>query len=142
MMSGIHGKHTKPEILVRHGLHARGFRYRLHAKNLPGRPDLIFQKWKAIIFVHGCFWHAHDCKFFKIPATRTDFWLDKIRSNKERDKRQLSELHELGWRTLTVWECVTRKNTEISHEQLFDLIAEWLKNGNDCSEIDLGGIHA
>lgn len=107
-MSRIRGTDTKPEMQLRRGLHALGFRYRLHARDLPGRPDLVFPRHRAVIQVHGCFWHGHDCPMFKTPATRTEFWLTKIRKNRERDTKSAEALREAGWRVLTVWECSVR----------------------------------
>jgi DNA mismatch endonuclease (patch repair protein) len=107
-MSRIRGRDTKPEMLIRHGLHARGFRYRLQDRKLPGRPDLVFPRYHAVVFVHGCFWHGHDCPMFKLPATRQEFWINKITSNRARDARTTAALLELGWRIATVWECSIR----------------------------------
>lgn len=104
-MSRIRGKYTKPELLLRRGLHALGFRFRLHRKDLPGRPDLVFSARRAVIFVHGCFWHGHDCALFKTPSTRTEFWMAKIAANRQRDDRTVADLAAAGWRVLTVWEC-------------------------------------
>lgn len=106
MMSGIQGKNTKPELLVRKYLHSRGLRFRLHAKELPGKPDLVFPKYKAVVFVHGCFWHQHPrCKFAVEPASNVEFWKQKLGANRERDQRNKRMLKALGWRVLTVWEC-------------------------------------
>ena len=107
-MSHIKGRDTKPEMIIRRGLHARGLRFRLHCKELPGRPDLVFPKHRAVIFVHGCFWHAHDCALFKWPQTRKEFWSRKITKNQERDRIALSLLKDQGWRVLTVWECALK----------------------------------
>lgn len=107
-MSGIKGKDTSPEIFLRRSLHALGFRYRLGGGGLPGRPDLVLPKWKAVIFVHGCFWHMHDCSYFKWPKSNPEFWRNKIRSNAARDRRVLRELEALGWRVFTIWECELR----------------------------------
>lgn len=105
-MSQISGKDTKPEMLVRKFLHANGFRYRLHAKDLPGKPDLVLPKYNSVIFVHGCFWHAHEgCKYFKIPETRTEWWKEKLYGNKERDKKNIEKLKKEGWNVIVVWEC-------------------------------------
>jgi DNA mismatch endonuclease (patch repair protein) len=105
-MSQIKGKNTKPEMLVRQYLHAQGLRYRLHTKDLPGKPDLVLPKYKTVVFVHGCFWHKHDgCRYFVIPKTRTEFWMNKIGRNVANDIRQQQELAAAGWRVLTVWEC-------------------------------------
>ncbi len=105
MMSGIRGKNTRPEILVRKALHAQGFRFRLHDKTLPGKPDIVLKKHKTVVFVHGCFWHGHDCKHFKWPKTRPDFWKGKIEGNKERDQKHQRQLEEMGWVVKVVWEC-------------------------------------
>jgi DNA mismatch endonuclease (patch repair protein) len=136
MMSGIQGKNTKPEISIRKALHARGFRYRIHAKNLPGKPDLVLPKYSAVVFVHGCFWHGHSCRYFKIPQTRPDFWRDKIEKNRARDKIQESFLSAEGWRVLVVWECAVRSMNKEKSQLLIDLIAEWLINGNEYLQID------
>jgi DNA mismatch endonuclease (patch repair protein) len=136
MMSGIKGKNTKPEVSVRKALHARGFRYRVHADNLPGKPDLVLPKYKAVVFVHGCFWHGHTCRYFKIPQTRTEFWLEKIQKNQARDRRQELSLLNAGWRVLIVWECAVRSMNREKTLVLIDQIAEWLINGNEYLQID------
>ena len=107
-MSRIRGRDTKPETTIRRGLHARGLRFRLHRKDLPGRPDLTFPKHRAVIFVHGCFWHGHDCPLFTWPKTRKEFWREKIRKNQDRDLRTFLMLKGEGWRVLTVWECALK----------------------------------
>lgn len=104
-MSRIRGRDTKPELLLRRGLHARGFRFRLHCAHLPGRPDLVFPKRRAVILVHGCFWHWHGCRKSQFPATRIAFWRKKIGDNRARDRRNLKDLASNGWRILVVWEC-------------------------------------
>ncbi len=105
-MSGIRGKDTKPELLVRTYLHARGFRYRLHSINLPGKPDLVFPKYRTVLFVHGCFWHRHEnCKYAATPKTNSAFWIKKLSANRDRDRKNQSLLQALGWRVLTIWEC-------------------------------------
>jgi len=108
MMAGIKNKDTRPEMAVRRFLHGRGFRYRLHRRDLPGTPDLVLPKYKTVIFVHGCFWHGHDCHYFKLPATRTEFWKEKIGQNKTRDKRNERKLLARGWKVITVYECSIR----------------------------------
>ena len=118
MMRGIRGRNTQPELQVRKALHARGFRYRLNAKELPGRPDIVLPKWKAVIFVHGCFWHAHQgCHYFRIPATRTEFWEQKLAANAARDARQIEKLQAAGWRVLVVWECALKNKNAIVLEE-------------------------
>lgn len=128
MMSGIRGKDTKPELMIRKALHARGFRYRLHASELPGKPDLVFPRYQAAIFVHGCFWHRHDCSYFKMPGTRTEFWTEKIDGNVRRDAAALAALKKAGWRCLVVWECTLKKKDE-ALDSLVDEIVEWLQAG-------------
>lgn len=108
-MSKIKNKDTKPEIVVRKWLWKNNYRYRLHAQNLPGRPDIVFKSRKSIIFIHGCFWHRHDCKYATIPASRQDFWIKKFQKNVERDRKNMQSLDELGWRVLIIWECEIRK---------------------------------
>ncbi|CAN5330982.1 very short patch repair endonuclease [soil metagenome] len=105
-MSQIRSKDTKPEMTVRKFLHANGFRYRLHVKDLPGKPDLVLPKYNSVIFVHGCFWHAHEgCEYFKIPKTRTEWWKEKLFGNKERAEKNIQKLKEMGWNVIVIWEC-------------------------------------
>lgn len=105
-MSRIKGKNTKPEMLVRKFLHANGFRYRLHDKKLPGKPDIVLPKYKTVIFVHGCFWHGHEgCKYYVVPKTKTEWWLNKINGNKANDLKAYDALKKEGWRVVEVWEC-------------------------------------
>ena len=109
-MSRVRGKDTKPELLVRQFLHANGYRFRLHRKDLPGRPDITLPRLRTVIFVHGCFWHRHGgCPYFVVPKTRTDFWMEKIGRNVANDERQQAELRAAGWRVLVVWECELRR---------------------------------
>ncbi len=108
VMSRIRGKDTKPEMLMRRGLHGRGLRYRLHGKGIPGKPDMVFAKYRTVVFVHGCFWHGHGCSLFKWPKTRAAFWKGKIDRNMERDREALSALKADGWRVLVVWECALK----------------------------------
>ncbi|HEX6982896.1 MAG TPA: very short patch repair endonuclease [Balneolaceae bacterium] len=112
-MSQVKGKDTKPEMLVRKFLHSNGFRYRLHVKDLPGKPDLVLPKYNSVIFVHGCFWHVHEgCKYFKLPQTRTEFWREKLYGNKERDEKNIQKLKEDGWNVIVVWECELKSDKE------------------------------
>ena len=126
MMSGIRGRDTKPELLLRKGLHAMGFRYKLHDKSLPGKPDLVFPRYRAVIFVNGCFWHGHDCHLFKWPKSRKDFWREKIKSNIDRDRLVISQLEEQGWRILRVWECALKGRTRIGLDEVLEDSALWL----------------
>ncbi|WP_367254363.1 very short patch repair endonuclease [Pseudomonas sp. stari2] len=122
MMSGIKGKNTKPEISIRRYLHAAGFRFRLHKKSMVGCPDLTLNKYRLVIFVHGCFWHRHEgCAYKTMPSSRIKFWEEKFSKNVERDKRQIDELLHSGWRVLIVWECGV-KHSLVDFESLLNLI--------------------
>ncbi len=125
-MSRIRSKNTKPEIILRKALFKKGYRYRLHKKDLPGKPDLVLKKHRSVIFVNGCFWHGHHgCKYFKIPATRTDWWKKKIEKTKKNDLKNYKLLEELGWRVITVWECELKKNKK--EETLLSIEAKLAK---------------
>lgn len=130
MMSGIRSKDTRPEMIVRRALHARGFRYRLHVKDLPGKPDLVFPRYRRVVMVHGCFWHGHNCHLFKVPSTRTEFWLAKIGRNRERDAEVRQALAGLGWRVLEIWECELRDARKAGYQPVVERIAEWLCSGD------------
>jgi len=108
IMRGIRSRDTKPEKEVRPLLHALGYRFRLHRHDLPGTPDIVFPSRRKVIFVNGGFWHAHDCKNFKFPRTRAEYWRKKLKRNQQRDKQALAELAKLGWQSLTIWECEVR----------------------------------
>ncbi len=124
-MSRIKGKNTKPEEIVRKYLFSKGFRYRKNDKKLPGTPDIVLPKYKTVIFVNGCFWHGHkDCRYFVVPKTNTDFWLNKINTNIERDKRKQEALKELGWNVIVVWECELKtKFVESALERIKESVA-------------------
>lgn len=114
-MSRIQGRDTRPEMVVRKLVFAMGYRYRLHVKKLPGKPDLVFPGRRKVIFVHGCFWHRHRCKYGRpIPQTRREFWEEKLKKNKDRDAVNIRKLRKLGWGVLVVWECETRDKTRIA----------------------------
>lgn len=123
-MSRIRGKDTKPEMVVRRLTHSLGYRYRLHVRTLPGCPDLVFPSRKKVIFVHGCFWHRHNCRYGRVkPSTRKKFWQAKLERNKERHKRNRRKLQSKGWRILTIWECQTKKP-----EKMIDRIVDFLES--------------
>jgi DNA mismatch endonuclease, patch repair protein len=126
-MSRIRGRNTTLELRVRRGLHARGFRFRLHAKNLPGRPDVVLPRRQTGIFVHGCFWHGHDCHLAKMPATRPEFWQSKIDGTVARDHAAVVALHAAGWRVLIIWECALRGPTRLPEEQVMEEASGFLK---------------
>ena len=132
-MAGIGPKDTKPEMIVRKGLHGLGFRFRLHSRHLAGKPDLVLPKYRAAVFINGCFWHAHkDCSYFRLPKTRTEFWREKLAKNVERDQKNAQALITSGWRVLTVWECATKR---FSLEDLLIAIAEWLRSKETSGEL-------
>lgn len=130
MMSGIRGKDTQPEWLVRLALHARGFRYRLHVRDLPGCPDIVLPRYRVVVFIHGCFWHGHDCPMFRWPKTRADFWQVKIGRNQSNDERHLAALRMAGWRVAIVWECALRGRVDVG-----TMLAEWINSGGVVCEI-------
>ena len=134
-MAAVKGKNTKPEMAVRRALHGRGFRYGLHNKTLPGKPDLYLPKYGAVIFVHGCFWHAHDCPAFSWPKTREDFWRAKIGGNAERDKANIDALLSRGLRVAVVWECAIKGKNKRSPEAVADDLSLWLRG--DGPRLDL-----
>ena len=133
-MSGIRGQNTKPEILVRSLLHRQGFRFRLHVRDLPGKPDIVLPRYHAVIFVHGCFWHGHDCPLFRLPGTREDFWREKIGRNRANDQKSLEALLREGWRVGIVWECAIRgAGRDIDSVAL--RLGEWLRSENVSVEV-------
>jgi len=137
MMSGIRSSNTRPERVVRTCLHRAGFRYRLNNASLPGRPDLVLSKHRAVVFVHGCFWHCHACKYFKMPSTRQAFWKDKLARNVSRDRRVCRELRDANWRIAVVWECATRAPA-CDPKRLVSLLSEWLLD-SDAEYVELRG---
>lgn len=135
MMSGIRSKNTGPELALRSALHASGFRYRLHGKGMTGKPDIVMAKYRAVIFVHGCFWHRHaGCRFASTPGTRPEFWQAKFEANAARDKVVHADLLRAGWRVATIWECALRTETGIAAAR--DALAAWLKGHR--GEIEIG----
>ena len=135
MMAGIRGRDTKPELILRRGLHALGFRYRVSPKDVPGKPDMVFPKYGAVILAHGCFWHGHDCHLFRWPSTREDFWQTKIARNRERDTEVEALLAGAGWRIATVWECALKGRERLQPEAVIGSLAAWLRGGADRLEI-------
>lgn len=125
-MSRVRAKDTRPEMIVRRLLHSLGFRFRLHRRDLPGRPDIVLPHYQAAIFVHGCFWHGHDCSLFRMPATRTDFWAAKIAANRRRDEDAVAGLHGMRWRSLLIWECALRGRGRLPAEKLTDKITAFI----------------
>lgn len=134
-MSRIRGKDTKPEMMLRRGLHAAGLRFRLHVRSLPGRPDLVFPRHKAVIMVHGCFWHGHNCSLFKWPATRPEFWQTKITANQERDQSVLELLLSANWRVLTVWECCLKGRARRPVAEVIEQCARFVRGHETQAEL-------
>jgi DNA mismatch endonuclease (patch repair protein) len=135
MMSGIRSRDTKPELLLRCGLHKKGFRFRVHAPELPGKPDIVFPRYKAVLLAHGCFWHGHDCHLFKLPSTRQEFWRAKIERNRLVDARAIGALNELGWRVGVVWECALKGRSRWPVDHVIGACAVWLRGDGVAFEI-------
>ena len=135
MMAGIGGKNTRPELTLRRGLHAAGYRYRLHAPGLPGKPDLVFPSRHAVILVNGCFWHGHDCPLFKWPATRKQWWRKKITETQRRDARITRELLDQQWRVLVIWECALKGPRRRTAEQCVAMAARFLEGSRKRHQI-------
>jgi len=134
MMSGIRGKNTKPEIIVRKMLHATGFRFRLHRTDLPGAPDILLPRRRVAIFVHGCFWHMHEgCKYAKLPSSNERFWREKLARNAERDSQAIFRLAAAGWRVLTIWECSTREREAL--DELAERTQKWILGVDQAGQI-------
>jgi len=135
-MSGIRGTNTKPEMIVRKLLHSAGFRYRLHCRDLPGRPDVVLRKYRTVVFVHGCFWHGHEnCALFKLPKSRTDFWESKILGNQERDRLHLLAMERSGWRVAIIWECALKGSKSLVNEALIGILSEFIRGGEIRLEV-------
>jgi len=135
MMAGIGPEDTQPELYVRKILHKRGFRYKLHDKSLPGKPDLVLPKHAAVIQVQGCFWHGHKCHLFKWPSTRKEFWREKIGGNVERDKKNNQKLQSLGWKVLVIWECALKGKEKLPDREFARTLESWLLYDSMSAEI-------
>ena len=135
MMSGIRGKDTKPEIIIRKRLHASGFRYKLHDHKLPGRPDIVLPKYQAVIFVNGCFWHGHNCHLFKWPGSREEFWRKKITHTMEKDKENIEKLLKDGWRVLQIWECAIKGKEKLPINEIIENTTVWLRSSQKSHDI-------
>ena len=135
MMAGIRAKNTKLEVRLRKALFARGFRYRLHAADLPGKPDIVLPRYRAVVSVHGCFWHGHDCELFRLPGTRTAWWKAKIERNRARDQEVADDLRERGWRQANVWECAVRGRGSCTLEEVAEEVAAWLAENRQTTHI-------
>ncbi len=134
-MAGIRTRDTKPEVTLRKALHTKGYRYRLHPKGLPGKPDFVLPRLRVAVFVHGCFWHFHECSLFKMPTTRHDFWQAKLSGNRDRDRRVAIEIGETEWRVLTVWECALRGPCRIGVDEVLARVEPWFNGDSKHLEI-------
>lgn len=134
-MSSIRSRDTAPELTVRRALHGRGFRFRLHRRDLPGRPDIVLPRYRTAVFVHGCFWHGHDCPLFKVPASRTEFWTAKVEANRRRDEASLLRLDQLGWRIACVWECALKGPGRLTMTEVSDRLATFILSADKATDI-------
>ena len=134
-MSAIRGRDTRPELILRSSIHALGLRYRLHDGALPGKPDLVFPRYRAVIFVHGCFWHRHGCAASKVPSTRTAFWVQKLEANRLRDARSREALSDKGWRVGVVWECSLLGKTRYPATAVAAMVCNWLQGESESLEV-------
>ncbi len=126
IMASIRYKDTKPELTIRSALHRNGIRFRLHHKDLPGRPDLVFPRYRAVLFVNGCFWHGHECHLFKWPKTKKKFWVDKIERNRIRDQKHNFDLFQEGWRVAILWQCALKGKTRLEISEIVEIFMNWL----------------
>lgn len=137
-MSRIKGADTKPELLVRKQLFSEGFRYRLHCSELPGKPDIVLPKYRCVVFINGCFWHGHECELFKIPKTRTEFWVEKITKNKQRDTQALEKLQLSDWRICLVWECALKGKRKLQEDEITKMLSEFILSNRE--HLDISGV--
>ena len=135
VMALVGSKDTRPEMLIRRGLHRLGYRYRLHAKDLPGKPDLVFPRFKSVIQINGCFWHGHSCYRCRMPATNKEYWFGKIAKNRKRDLSNLQQLQMKGWRVLTIWECALIGRERIDLSEALSMASDWLLSRMAIAEI-------
>lgn len=134
-MAAIRGTDTKPELRIRRALHAAGLRFRLHVRDLPGRPDIVLPRYRAVVFINGCFWHHHDCHLFKWPATREDFWREKIGRNVENDVKAIEALRSAGWRVAIVWECALKGRTRLEEGEAVRMLISWIRSDEEIITI-------
>ena len=134
MMASVKNKNTSPELNIRKALFSKGIRYRLHDRKLPGSPDLVFPKYKAVIFIHGCFWHNHNCKHGRLPITNRAFWENKLHGNAKRDQQIVDKLHSLGWRTRVIWLCSLKNKQKFASDGDVDEIINWLMESQRATQ--------
>lgn len=131
-MAAVRSRDTKPELLIRKALHASGLRYRLDVRDLPGRPDIVLPRHKAAIFVHGCFWHRHECDLFRWPASRTEFWREKLDGNAARDSKAAQALGEAGWRQAVIWECALKGRRRLDFRDTMQRLIDWIRSDEEA----------
>ncbi|WP_082780590.1 very short patch repair endonuclease [Marinobacter excellens] len=136
MMAAVKCKNTKPEMVIRSGLHALGFRYKLHDSRLPGKPDLVLPKYRGVILVNGCFWHMHECQLFKLPSTRKEFWREKLERNRQRDLRNIDRLLASGWRVMVVWECALKGPRRGAKDTILGECVHWLLSDVEFASLE------
>ncbi|MDW9391400.1 DNA mismatch endonuclease Vsr [Sinorhizobium meliloti] len=136
IMARVGQKDTGAEMMLRRALHGLGLRYRLHDKRLPGSPDIVLRRYGAVVFVHGCYWHAHGCHRSTVPKSRQDFWIDKFRANRARDERGYQALLEANWRVLVVWECALRGKTAMPAGEVAKWVSRWLRSTSDFGHLE------
>ena len=136
-MAAVRARDTKPEMLIRKALHAAGFRYRLNARDLPGKPDIVLPRFRAVVFVHGCFWHRHECDLFRWPESRPEFWREKLDANATRDLKAAEALSEAGWRQAVIWECALKGRKKRDFQDTMQRLTGWIQS--DRKAITIGG---
>lgn len=135
IMSRVRSTDTKPEMAVRRALHARGYRYSLHSRSLPGRPDIVLTRHQAVVMVHGCFWHGHDCRLYRLPQSRQEYWSAKVERNKARDSDVQKKLKDMGWRCFVVWECAVRRPGGREVEEIAGRFEKWLNGHRQFGQV-------
>lgn len=136
-MAAVRARDTKPELMIRKALHASGLRYRLNVRNLPGKPDIVLPRHRAAVFVHGCFWHRHECDLFRWPESRTEFWRDKLNANAARDMKTAEALEKAGWRQAVIWECALKGRKKRDFQDTMQRLIAWIRS--DEQAITIGG---
>lgn len=136
-MAAVRARDTKPELMIRRALHGAGLRYRLNVRDLPGKPDIVLPRYRAVVFVHGCFWHRHECDLFRWPESRTDFWREKLNANAARDVKAADALEEAGWRQAVIWECALKGRKKRDFQDTMQRLIAWIRS--DEQAITIGG---
>lgn len=136
-MAAVRARDTKPELMIRKALHGAGLRYRLNVRDLPGKPDIVLPRYRAVVFVHGCFWHRHECDLFRWPESRTDFWREKLNANAARDVKAADALKEKGWRQAVIWECALKGRKKRDFQDTMQRLIAWIRS--DEQAITIGG---